>query len=100
MSRHGLALSFCSFKLTGLWKHLCHIVNGMVLKTTDASMSFVNRQVLTDSQWMSFMEWKEFSREAGNANVEWIGFVWNRKANCRYRQGVQQQLIIVGLTWA
>ena len=63
-------------------------------------MTFVNRQVLTDSQWMSFMEWKLFSSENGNANDEWIEFTWDRKKCSRYRQGVQQKLIIIGLTFA
>ena len=64
-------------------------------------MTFVNRQVLTDSQWMSFMECKEFSVEKGNANDEWIQLVCCHKKCSRTRKGGQEEkLIIVGLSWA
>ena len=72
----------------------------MVLRTTHTPQCFVNRLVLTNSEWMTFAEWRMFSVENGNGNDEGIEFVWSRCKSTRYRNGQLAKLIITGLTWA
>ena len=50
------------------------------------------------SQWMTFMEWREWSTEHGNGNDEFIEFTWSRRKRERYRGGHLEKLMMIGLT--
>ena len=51
------------------------------------------------SQWMPFMEWREWSTEHGNGNDEFIEFIWSRRKRERCRLGHIEKLMMIGLTW-